>query len=123
VCVPVCGVDGAEGGLHHVEPGVHESPLLHGAGTRLRAHLHANPDYGIVVSVEGLYCKRPIQCLSSSEILIPHPPTARGECVPPAYGAGGGDTRWVERGVGGRSIFWKTPDTALYSIYVSTLRG
>ncbi len=32
------------------------------------------------------------------------------------FGAGGGHTRWVERGVGGGSIFWKTSDTALYSI-------
>ncbi len=40
------------------------------------------------VNVEGLYCKRPIQCLASSEILTPHPLT---------FGAGGGHTRWVER--------------------------
>ncbi len=136
-------------------------------------------------SVEGLYCKRPIQCLASSEILTP-PPTPPGECVPrvstevtfwhsaeygsdfwlnsgeiprnsaefrgispelnrnpfrsqkiprnsvsaefrghpmctppPAFGAWGGHTRWVERGWAGQ--FWKTPDTALYSTYVSTL--
>jgi hypothetical protein len=37
---------------------------------------------------------------------------------PTAFDAGGGHTRWVERG---GSIFWKTPDTALYSTYVSTL--
>ncbi len=64
-------------------------------------------------SVEGLYCKRPIQRLSSSEILTPHPLTVRRVC------AGGGHTRWVERGLG--SIDRKMPDTALYSIYVSTL--
>jgi hypothetical protein len=49
-----------------------------------------------------------------------------GECVPPppppAFGAGVGHIRWLERGVGG-SIFWKTPDSALYSTYVSTLWG
>ncbi len=28
-------------------------------------------------TVEGLYCKRPIQCLASSKILIPHPLAAR----------------------------------------------
>ncbi len=51
--------------------------------------------------VEGLYCKRPIQCLASSEILTPHPLTAQGECTPPpAFGAGGGHTPWVERGWG-----------------------
>jgi hypothetical protein len=56
-------------------------------------------------------------------------PSPPGECVPPppppAFGAGGGHTRWVERVWGvwatGVSIFWKTPDTALYSTYVSTL--
>ncbi len=33
--------------------------------------------------VEGLYCKRPIQCLASSEILTPHPLTARRVGNPP----------------------------------------
>ncbi len=46
--------------------------------------------------VEGLYCKRPIQCLASSEILTLHRPAP----PPPAFGAGGGHTRWVERGWG-----------------------
>jgi hypothetical protein len=27
-------------------------------------------------------------------------PLTAGECVPPAFGAGGGHTRWLERGVG-----------------------
>jgi hypothetical protein len=49
----------------------------------------------------------------------PPPPSPPGECVPPTFGAGGGHTRWVERE--GRSIFWKTQGTALYSTYVSTL--
>ncbi len=30
----------------------------------------------------------------------PPSPSPSGECVPPAFGAGGGHTRWVERGVG-----------------------
>jgi hypothetical protein len=51
--------------------------------------------------VEGLYCKRPIQCLASSKMFTPPPtPSPHGECVPPAFGAGGGHTRWVERGWG-----------------------
>jgi hypothetical protein len=54
--------------------------------------------------VEGLYCKRPIQRLASSELLNPHPLTARRVyCVPPsapAFGAGEGHSRWVERGWG-----------------------
>ncbi len=54
-----------------------------------------------IPTVEGLYCKMPIQCLASSKILIPHPPTARRVCTPPsACGAGGGHTRWGERGWG-----------------------
>ncbi len=39
-------------------------------------------------------------------------PSLPSECVTPVFGEGGG---------GGGSIFWKTPDTALYSTYVSTL--
>jgi hypothetical protein len=49
----------------------------------------------------------------------PTPPSPPGECVPPAFGAGE-DTLAGWRG-GWGSIFWKTPDTALYSTYVSTL--
>jgi hypothetical protein len=45
---------------------------------------------------EIIYCKRPILCLASSKIL-----TAR-RCVPPAFVAGGGHTRRVERGAGGQ---------------------
>ncbi len=57
-------------------------------------------------SVEGLYCKRPIQCLASSALLTPtpSPPLVRGE-----------DTLAGWRG-GGVSIVRKTPNTALYYI-------
>ncbi len=52
----------------------------------------------------------------------PPPPSPPGECVPPAFVAGGGHTRRVERG-GKGSMFWKTQDTALYSTYIkSSLR-
>ncbi len=61
--------------------------------------------------VERLYCKRPIQCLASSKI-FPH-------C--PASVWGGGRTHSLGGQGGGGSIFWKTPDTALYSTYVRTL--
>jgi hypothetical protein len=56
----------------------------------------------ILHGVEGLYCKRPIQCLASFEILTPTPPplTAQRMCVPPRLWCGGGHTRWVERGRG-----------------------
>ncbi len=42
-------------------------------------------DYSLLCakSVEGLYCKRPIQCLASSKILTPHPLTARRVCTLP----------------------------------------
>ncbi len=36
----------------------------------------------IPLLVEGLYCKRPIQCLASSKILTPHSLTARRVCTP-----------------------------------------
>ena len=51
----------------------------------------------------------------------PYPnPSPPGECVPPAFGAGGRTHSLGEEG-GGVSIVRKTPDTALYSVYVSTL--
>ncbi len=39
------------------------------------------------MTVERLYCKRPIFCLASSKILTPTPLTAR-RVLPPAFGAG-----------------------------------
>jgi hypothetical protein len=59
-------------------------------------------EYPYPPTIERLYCKRPIQCLASFKILTTHPLTTPGECVPPAFGAGGGHTYWVERGVGGQ---------------------
>ncbi len=41
----------------------------------------------------------PILCLASSKYWPP-PPSPPGECETPAFGAGGGHTRWVERGWG-----------------------
>jgi hypothetical protein len=52
---------------------------------------------------------------------IDPPPPARRVCPPTAFGAGGGYTRWVERGVGGQHLGRRHADTALYSTYVSTL--
>jgi hypothetical protein len=66
-----------------------------------------------VSTVEGFYCKRPNQCLAS---LTPHPLTARRVCTPPPLEPG---ENTLARGRGGWGS--KTPDTALYSIYVSTL--
>ncbi len=51
----------------------------------------------------------------------PPPPHCPASVYGGTSGVVGGHTRWVEREVGGGSIFWKTPDTALYSTYVSTL--
>ncbi len=47
------------------------------------------------------------------------PLTARRVCTKPPFFVRGEDTLAGWRG-GGGSIFWKTPDTALYSINVST---
>jgi hypothetical protein len=47
-------------------------------------------------------------------------PLIAGECVSPAFGAGGRTHSLGGEG-GGGSIFLKTSDTALYSTYVSTL--
>jgi hypothetical protein len=69
--------------------------------------------------VERLYCKRPILCLASSKILTPHPLTARRVCPPPPLVRG--EDTLGEWGGGGGSTFGKTPDTVLYSTYVSTL--
>ncbi len=77
----------------------------------------------ITHTVEGLYCKRPIQGLASSEILTPPPPPSphRPASVYPRLWCGG-RTHWLGgEGVGGWSIARKTLDTAVYSIYVSTL--
>jgi hypothetical protein len=73
------------------------------------------------LSVEGLYCKRPFQCLASSEILTPQILNARRVHVYPPPLVRGEDTDTLARGrEGGGSIVRKTPETALYSIYVST---
>jgi hypothetical protein len=44
----------------------------------------------------------------------PPPPSLPGECVPPAYGAWGGHTRWVERGVGGQYFGRRRYSSVLY---------
>ncbi len=81
--------------------------------------LRVNCVRSLVLTVEGLYCKRPIQCLASSELLTPHPLTARRVCTPPPLVRGGGHTRGGREG--GGSIVRKTPDTALYSIICNYL--
>jgi hypothetical protein len=51
--------------------------------------------------VDGLYCKRPIQCLASSEILTPTP-SPPGECVPARLWCGGRTHSLGGEGVGGQ---------------------
>jgi hypothetical protein len=52
----------------------------------------------------------------------PPPPHPLASVYPPTFGAGGGHSHWSLGGEGGGgSIFWKTPDTALYSTYVNPL--
>ncbi len=71
-------------------------------------------------TVEELYCKRPIQCLAPPKYWpTPPPPHRPGNVYPPPV-VRGEDRLAVWRG-GGGSIVRKTPDTALSSIYVSTL--
>jgi hypothetical protein len=63
----------------------------------------AKPSYRRCETVEGLYCKRPTQKKMSGvfqKYWPPPPPSPLGVCVPPAFGAGGGHTRWVEKGWG-----------------------
>ncbi len=74
-------------------------------------------------TVEGLYCKMPIQCLASSEILTSPPPTPHRQAsvYPPVFGAGGGHTRWVERGWGVNSSEDARYCSVLYTVYISTL--
>jgi hypothetical protein len=55
---------------------------------------------------------------------IDPPPPYRPASVyppPPSFGAGGGHTRWVERGAGGQYLEDARYSSVLYSSYVSTL--
>jgi hypothetical protein len=66
----------------------------------LSPHLPQFQQSARATTVEGLYCKRPIQCLASSEILTPSPPHRPASVYLPAFGAGGGDTLAGGEGVG-----------------------
>ncbi len=77
---------------------------------------------GSVLWVERLYCERPILCLASSKILTPPPPlTARRVCTPRLWRAGGEDTRWVERGVGGQ--YFGRRQTQLCTLHMYFVSG
>ncbi len=102
-----CGCAGVE--LSQVYPDISAS-----------SETHYTVEHNINHSVERLYCKRPIQCLASSEILTPPTPSPPGECVPHRLWCGGRTHSLGLKGGWGK-IFWKTPDTALYSTNVSTL--
>ncbi len=102
--------DGPAGGV--LDPALHALCLLfsptRGVNDAL-CFLRENTHYMFIcfhTCVERLYCKRPIQCLASSEILTSHPLTARRVCIPPPV-VRGEDT-----------LAGKTPDTALYSICI-----
>ncbi len=59
-------------------------------------------DLRSMVCVEGLYFKRPIQCLESFKILTTHPPHRPTRVYPPCLWCGG-RTHWlVGEGVGGQ---------------------
>jgi hypothetical protein len=85
-----------------------------------QTEIRRNPQAGIVLPVERLYCKRPIQCLASSKILTPPTLSLPGECVSvciPLPLVRGENTLAGLRGVGG-SIFWKMPSTQLYTLHM-----
>jgi hypothetical protein len=64
----------------------------------------------------GIILKEPNSMSGVFRNIEPLPPHRPASVYPPAFGAGGGHTRGVERGWGGgRSIVWKTPDTVLHS--------
>jgi hypothetical protein len=46
-------------------------------------------------------------------------PSPPGECVPPAFGVGGGHTRWGERGVGGQ--YFRRRKTQLCTLHTQVL--
>ncbi len=75
ICVggeqPVPWVAAPLPGLQH---GAHQLPL--------QPALAPSLSQVSTIVVEGLHCKRPIQCLASSEILTPHPLTAQRVCTP-----------------------------------------
>ncbi len=56
----------------------------------------------MVLTVEGLYSKSQSNVWRLPNYWPPTPPPP-SECVPPAFGEGGGHTRWVERGLGVQS--------------------
>jgi hypothetical protein len=60
-------------------------------------------EHMILYIIEGLNCKKPIQCLASSKILTPPPPHP-GECVPPPPLVRGEDTLAGWRGGWGVNI-------------------
>jgi hypothetical protein len=57
------------------------------------------------------------------QILDPHPLTARRVCIPAPFGAGGGHTRWVERGWGVNSSEDARHSSVLYICKYFVLSG
>ncbi len=72
-------------------------------------------------TVERLYCKQEANPMSGVfQNIEPPPPPPPGECMNPPHQRRGRTHSLGGEG-GGGSIFWKTPDTALYSTSASTL--
>jgi hypothetical protein len=73
-------------------------------------------------TVEGLYCKRPIQCLASSKILTPHRPVCVYPPPPPPPPLVRGRTLSLGgEGGGGQYFRRRRIQLCRYSTYVSTL--
>jgi hypothetical protein len=77
-------------------------PLKYSPWTGNQLKTPATPPPPSGFCVEGLYCKRPIQCLASSENIDPPPPSQPGECVPPRLLCGGRTHPLGGEGVGGQ---------------------
>ncbi len=78
----------------------------------------ANVNKALEILVKWLYCKRPIQCLTSSKILTPLPPGECALCTPRLW-CGWRTHSLRERGWGVIIlVFWKTPDTACSVHYI-----
>jgi hypothetical protein len=90
-------LEAAMGGAGGRGPHISQPPWSNGKKKALDVGGPSSIDF----IVERSYCKRPVQCLAYSKILTPTP-SLPGECVPPAFCAAGGHTRWVERGWGGQ---------------------
>ncbi len=64
---------------------------------------NGRPEMQYIFAAEGLYCKRPVQCMASSKILTPYPLHCLASVYPPPRHLCGGRTLSLGgEGVGGQ---------------------